>query len=336
MIGKRLLGSAVALTMLTAACANNDGSEAGSIPADQEVAAAPAGAQTPAGNDTAAFLGSNELGNVLIGADGRTLYGFTNDIEAKSTCYGACEEAWPPVIVSESWTVGPGLDLGIFATTVRDDGRQQLVAGKWPLYFYVGDESPGDINGQGSGDVWFVAATDGTLLLGDTTPPPPGQSSASAAPPESAAPSESGQGAATVATGTTELGQTLTDVDGLTLYGFTQDTGGIPGCDGACAEAWPPLIVEGLPAGLDPSVFSVANRPDGTLQLVAGVWPLYRFAGDAVPGDINGQRSGDVWFAVSPDGGLIGRDGAPTGGSDAASTGTSTDGSGVGDGDSDY
>jgi predicted lipoprotein with Yx(FWY)xxD motif len=106
----------------------------------------------------------------------------------------------------------------------------------------------------------------------------------------------------------TGLGTVLVDAEGLTLYGLTDDTGGVSTCDGACAEAWPPLTVDGpdLPGGLDSDVFSVVERSDGTFQLKAGEWPLYRFAGDAAPGDTNGQGSGGVWFAAAPDGSLIG------------------------------
>ena len=35
-----------------------------------------------------------------------------------------------------------------------------------------------------------------------------------------------------------------------------------------------------LPDGLDPEVYSVVERTDGTWQLVAGDWPLYRFGGE--------------------------------------------------------
>jgi predicted lipoprotein with Yx(FWY)xxD motif len=52
-------------------------------------------------------------------------------------------------------------------------------------------------------------------------------------------------------------------------------------------------------------VFTVVTRADGTHQLQAGKWPLYTFAGDAAPGDVNGQGSAGVWFAVNPAGGLI-------------------------------
>jgi predicted lipoprotein with Yx(FWY)xxD motif len=120
---------------------------------------------------------------------------------------------------------------------------------------------------------------------------------------------------APVGQGDTSLGTVLVDAEGLTLYGLTDDTAGVSTCDGACADAWPPLTVDGpdLPAGLDADVFSVVERSDGTFQLKAGEWPLYRFAGDAGPGDTNGQGSGGVWFAAAPDGSLIGApNGSPT------------------------
>ena len=116
------------------------------------------------------------------------------------------------------------------------------------------------------------------------------------------------------------LGPILVDADGLSLYGFTNDVDGVPACYEACADAWPPVIVDSdtLPEGLDPEVFSVVERTDGSQQLVAGSWPLYRFAGDAAPGDINGQGSGDVWFLADPAGGLIGRESAAATAADSA------------------
>jgi predicted lipoprotein with Yx(FWY)xxD motif len=108
--------------------------------------------------------------------------------------------------------------------------------------------------------------------------------------------------AAAVSTGNTSLGPVLVDAGGHTLYGLTKDVNGMPTCAGACASEWPPAVVDGtqLPAGLDAKVFSVVARPDGTHQLRAGKWPLYRFAGDTKAGETNGQGTGGVWFAVAP------------------------------------
>lgn len=131
-------------------------------------------------------------------------------------------------------------------------------------------------------------------------------------------------GDAIVQVGDTDLGEVLTDSEGLTLYGLTDDTDGQSTCDGDCANAWPPLLVDSaeLPDGLDPAVFSVTERNDGTFQLVAGQQPLYTFSGDSAPGDTNGQGSGGIWFAASPSGELI-QDGADSGSSgDGESTET--------------
>jgi predicted lipoprotein with Yx(FWY)xxD motif len=110
-----------------------------------------------------------------------------------------------------------------------------------------------------------------------------------------------------VATAETELGTVLVDANGLTLYAFTPDEAGQPTCTGECAGAWPPALVEGEPnyGDLDPSVFSLVEHPEGGQQLKAGDWPLYTFAGDAAPGDTNGQGQGGVWYVVAPDGSLI-------------------------------
>jgi predicted lipoprotein with Yx(FWY)xxD motif len=113
--------------------------------------------------------------------------------------------------------------------------------------------------------------------------------------------------AETVQTVSSDFGEILADDEGFILYGFTQDSDGVSSCEDDCAETWPPLTVDGadLPEDLDPSVFSTSERTDGSFQLVAGDWPLYRFQGDTEPGDTNGQGVGDVWFVVSPEGELI-------------------------------
>jgi predicted lipoprotein with Yx(FWY)xxD motif len=286
------LGALASLTLL-AACGGDDASVS---PATAAPATAPVTTAAPASTGPVVKSGESELGDILTSTDGLTLYGFTNDVDAISACYGTCADAWPPVIVPVDFEVGPGLDEGIFATTVREDGTLQLVAGRFPLYEFAGDAAPGDLKGQRSGGVWFTVDVDGLLIEGDA----PAQDAAAADDPY-AAPAAP---ATLVEPAEVSLGEVLVDGEGLTLYGFTNDGEGMPTCNDACADAWPPLLLEGetLP---DPAVFSVVTRDDGTFQLKAGKWPLYRFAGDAAPGDANGQGSGGVWFATAPDGSLI-------------------------------
>jgi predicted lipoprotein with Yx(FWY)xxD motif len=309
----KLAGGLLAGTMILGAC----GAEGAPLTADADSGAAADRASTTVDGGTSsaatpavgATIGSSSLGEILVGPNGLTLYGFTNDAEAASTCYGTCAEAWPPVLVGRDFALAPALDEGLFATTTREDGTFQLVAGKWPLYYFAGDAVPGDVNGQGSGDVWFTVAPDGALITDESS--------------AAAQSSDDGTGdgiinsVSPIATASTDLGEILTDEGGLSLYGFTEDVDGEPSCSGACGDAWPPLLIGGpdLPSDLDPSVFSVVTRADGTFQLRAGPWPLYRFAGDAGPGDVNGQGSGEVWFLAAPDGSLL-QGSAPSAASD--------------------
>jgi predicted lipoprotein with Yx(FWY)xxD motif len=171
----------------------------------------------------------------------------------------------------------------------------------------------------GAGAMALALAACGGYGSDDSSDEADSESLSTAESPAEEAPDGDQAAAAPVTEGETSLGTVLADTEGLTLYGFTDDTEGISTCNDACADAWPPLIVDGaeLPAGLDPSVFTVVERADGTNQLKAGEFPLYRFAGDSAPGDVNGQGSGGVWFVAAPDGSLV--QGAP---SDSAATET--------------
>src|SRR5690349_5536785 len=86
-----------------------------------------------------------------------------------------------------------------------------------------------------------------------------------------------------VQSGDTSLGTVLVSPEGLTLYALTTDTKTRSSCTGACAQVWPPLLVDKgwtSAPGLDRSLFTTIVRGDGSRQLVAGQWPLYTFSGD--------------------------------------------------------
>lgn len=124
-----------------------------------------------------------------------------------------------------------------------------------------------------------------------------------------ASPAEGSPSATTaVKVSTSQLGDVLVDGDGRTLYGFTNDANGTSTCTGTCAQSWPPLKVSAdwkAGSGVDSAIFHTIRRDDGQLQLGAGKWPLYRFAGDSRRGDVNGQGSLGKWFVVHPDGTLL-------------------------------
>jgi predicted lipoprotein with Yx(FWY)xxD motif len=111
-----------------------------------------------------------------------------------------------------------------------------------------------------------------------------------------------------LALGETSLGDSLVDGDGRTLYVFANDTEGESACTGACAEAWPPLVVEGVPvvgAGVGGEV-STIERDDGATQVAVDGHALYRFAGDSAPGDENGQGVAGLWNVAGPSGEALG------------------------------
>lgn len=169
------------LALVTGACGDDDtGDEAdrtstpvatreasgGTTPAATE----PAGEQTPAEETPAAdetpadtssptvSVAETNLGPVLVGPDGLTLYTFDNDTPGSgaSACNEGCSAAWPPLTVDGEPTPGEGV-TGELGTIAREDGTTQVTYNGSPLYYYVQDQAPGDTTGDGVGGVWHVA-----------------------------------------------------------------------------------------------------------------------------------------------------------------------------------
>ena len=109
-----------------------------------------------------------------------------------------------------------------------------------------------------------------------------------------------------VTVASSKLGDILVDGDGRTLYAFTKDKGDQSACGGGCATNWPALTGPATAGtGVQASMLSTSLQADGKSQVTYGGKPLYYFAGDAKPGDTNGQGVGDVWFALTADGELV-------------------------------
>ncbi len=103
-----------------------------------------------------------------------------------------------------------------------------------------------------------------------------------------------------------DLGEALVDSEGFTLYLFTNDEGTTSACVDACLDTWPAAVADGEPVagdGIDAALVSTADAaaPD---QLVYNDHLLYRFSGDAAPGDANGAEIPN-WHAVDADGNAI-------------------------------
>ena len=110
--------------------------------------------------DAVVTTAETDLGTILVDAEGRTLYMFAPDKQGPSTCLDKCLAAWPAL--TGPATAGEGVDETLLATAERsDDGSAQVTYGGWPLYYFANDPAPGDINGQGVGDVWYVVDPSG-------------------------------------------------------------------------------------------------------------------------------------------------------------------------------
>jgi uncharacterized protein (TIGR02246 family) len=103
-------------------------------------------------------------GEYLTDGEGRALYLFLNDEQGESTCYDQCAQNWPPLLTTEDAEAGEGVDSDLLGTTERDDGTTQVTYNDWPLYYFAADEDPGDVDGQGRGEVWYLVSPDGEAI----------------------------------------------------------------------------------------------------------------------------------------------------------------------------
>ena len=104
------------------------------------------------------------LGQILVDSRGRTLYLFNKDTGGKSRCSGSCAVNWPPLLATGRPTAGTGVKASKLATTRRSDGKTQVVYNGHPLYRFIGDQKPGNTNGEGLtafGAGWFVVSPAG-------------------------------------------------------------------------------------------------------------------------------------------------------------------------------
>jgi predicted lipoprotein with Yx(FWY)xxD motif len=111
-----------------------------------------------------------------------------------------------------------------------------------------------------------------------------------------------------ISTATGADGTYLVGPSGRALYLFDADHNGKSACSGACASAWPPLIVTGTPTvsgGVMSAQLGTTTRSNGSKQVTYNGHPLYYFAGDSGSGTTNGQGSDDFgadWWLVNTSG----------------------------------
>lgn len=101
---------------------------------------------------------TDALGKFLVSGGGLTLYTFSKDKPGVSNCSGQCLVNWPPFLTGKAPKADDGVDQSKLGTIKLADGSLQVTYNQMPLYYFIGDKNPGDVNGQNVGGVWFVQA----------------------------------------------------------------------------------------------------------------------------------------------------------------------------------
>ena len=112
---------------------------------------------TAAGRAAALKVSHTRVGPVLASSRGRTLYYYSADKRhsGKSACTGTCATAWPPLAAPVKAPAGVRLP-GKLGVITRPGGFRQVTLNGYPLCFYIGDKTAGQVTGNGIGRAWHV------------------------------------------------------------------------------------------------------------------------------------------------------------------------------------
>ena len=105
----------------------------------------------------------SEYGPMIFDTRGQAIYLFDTETTERPRCYGACAEAWPPVLTDGQPVAAGTARDGLLGTTRRTDGTRQVTYGGHPLYFYA-HEKPGQVlchDVEEFGGLWLVVTPTG-------------------------------------------------------------------------------------------------------------------------------------------------------------------------------
>lgn len=268
----------------------------------------------PTGPATVSAATRGSFGKVLvIGAGdyaGCSLYVLTSDeLHALNGADFACSDnanplgapcdtiLWPALLTDGAPIAGPGVNPTLLGTVSRTDilggTVHQVTYAGLPLYRFLFDETPGEIEGANLFDP--VTSPTGTWYLVNPSrgrvAPGRAQIQVETAPLNGTGPD------------TTVLAATMNNdfsaFPNASFPVYTLSTDGHSGrtktnCTAACAAVyWPPVLTTGRPEagpGVDQQALGIIVRPDGSHQVTYNGQPLYLFYNDAYIGGITGTQ----------------------------------------------
>ena len=207
-----------------------------------------------------------------VARQGFALYTFDNDTTGTSNCNAACLTNWPALIANDG-----AVAQAPYSIITRGSGLKQWAINDMPLYFFAGDTSANDTNGEGVGGKWIVARGAPVAVSNHTT-----------------------KGKIFIAHGSLVIVTGAADTlhNNLTLYTFDKDSAGSgkSTCNGGCVGAWPPLYATATAKAFGD--FSIIARDTGEKQWAYKGKPLYFYVGDSAAGDVAGEYTD--WTIARP------------------------------------
>jgi predicted lipoprotein with Yx(FWY)xxD motif len=97
--------------------------------------------------------------NVLVDQNGCALYLNIRDTNTTSACDTTCETSWPPAVGPGQ--AGTGVNAQNLSTFTRQSGTTQVTYFGHQLYYNIGDTAPGQANGQGVNQTWWLVSQNG-------------------------------------------------------------------------------------------------------------------------------------------------------------------------------
>jgi predicted lipoprotein with Yx(FWY)xxD motif len=160
---------AVSVALVLAACGGSGTSSSSGSGSTPSYGATKPSTSNTSNSSGASVVGTktSSLGTFLVDSKGRTLYLWDADHGSKSTCSGACAQAWPPLTTTGTPKASGAVKASLLGTTKRADGSSEVTYAGHPLYYFAGDTQPGQTTGQGSngfGAPWWVVTPAGQAI----------------------------------------------------------------------------------------------------------------------------------------------------------------------------
>jgi predicted lipoprotein with Yx(FWY)xxD motif len=141
---------------------------AGGSPASAHSTQRVAHRATTASAGTKISAHKTRLGEILVDPKGETVYAFSKDTKNKDVCISirGCISVWPITAVNGKLTAGAGVKQSMLGT-ITVQGKKQATYNGHPLYGYVGNDGPADVDYVGisqSGGTWPAVSPTGKLI----------------------------------------------------------------------------------------------------------------------------------------------------------------------------